>query len=257
MCENHKKNEHILTFCAKYLTNDCFIHNEIDGLFKMTLGERIKQARIKAKLNQEQLAEKLGMTQQSLSGIESGKHKQPRNLESIAKALGVSLLWLQFGDEAITKLNIKSLKDRIVKKIPLFSFQEMINYSTIASFLDTIRAGNTRTMDVLLDLAKIEETAELFAIELSNMPSMVSPTHQPSSLHKDEFLILDLNETPQNEDVVLAFHEGEYVIRQYIKEGQNVVLHPLNPQYPIITANEETQIVGVAVKKEYPYRRKP
>ncbi len=57
------------------------------------LGEKIRALREKKKMSQEELAEKSGISRQTISGIESGKALSvtTSTLEAIAKALGVSV----------------------------------------------------------------------------------------------------------------------------------------------------------------------
>jgi len=64
-----------------------------------TLAERLKIAREKAGLSQAQLAEAIGLSQQSVAKIENGETLQPRKIKEIAKALDVSQKWLQLGIE--------------------------------------------------------------------------------------------------------------------------------------------------------------
>jgi len=56
------------------------------------LGEKIRALREKKKMSQEELAEKSGISRQTISSIESGKSLSvtTSTLEAIAKALGVS-----------------------------------------------------------------------------------------------------------------------------------------------------------------------
>lgn len=68
------------------------------GALVMTLAERLQNRRIELGLSQDELATKLGVSQQSIGKIESGKTLNPRNLKAIAFALGVSPQWLQFGE---------------------------------------------------------------------------------------------------------------------------------------------------------------
>ena len=64
----------------------------------MEMKDRIRIAREQANLTQAELAEKIGIKQQSVFKIESGDTKNPRNLEKIANVLGVDLNWLLTGD---------------------------------------------------------------------------------------------------------------------------------------------------------------
>lgn len=62
-----------------------------------TLAGRLAWARNEAKLSQEALAEKSGVSQGTIGNIESGARKKPRDLVAIAKALSVSADWLSAG----------------------------------------------------------------------------------------------------------------------------------------------------------------
>jgi len=68
----------------------------------MTIGERLKQARIKAGMNQSELARLAKLTPSAISQIESGLSKKPDaiNLLKIARALGVTPDWLITGKDS-------------------------------------------------------------------------------------------------------------------------------------------------------------
>lgn len=70
-----------------------------------TLAERLKIAREKAGLSQAQLAEVIGVSQQSIAKIESGDTLQPRKIKEIAKVLDVSQKWLLLGIEENASLS--------------------------------------------------------------------------------------------------------------------------------------------------------
>ena len=76
-----------------------------------TLAERLKIGREKAGMSQAQLAEKIGLSQQSVAKIENGETLQPRKIKEIAKVLGVSQKWLQLGIE-----DNASIPDLVVKE---------------------------------------------------------------------------------------------------------------------------------------------
>ncbi|WP_127958035.1 XRE family transcriptional regulator [Serratia microhaemolytica] len=63
------------------------------------LAERFKMAREKAGISQVQLAEKVGLTQQAIAKIENGVTTQPRKVNQLAFALGVTANWLLFGGD--------------------------------------------------------------------------------------------------------------------------------------------------------------
>jgi len=74
-----------------------------------TLAFRLKNARKKAGLTQDQLAERVGATRDQIQKIESGTTKRPRNMTEIAKTLDVSPSWLAFGDDRIDDLSKEAI----------------------------------------------------------------------------------------------------------------------------------------------------
>lgn len=59
--------------------------------------DRLKEARLEAKLSQEQLANLLGIAQSTIAAYETGERKTSRRITQIAGALGVETLWLATG----------------------------------------------------------------------------------------------------------------------------------------------------------------
>lgn len=73
---------------------------QVSGLITgvKTIAERLTWARVQvAKLSQEELAKKAGVTQGTIGNVESGARKNPRELLAIARAAGVHAEWLKSG----------------------------------------------------------------------------------------------------------------------------------------------------------------
>ena len=99
------------------------------------LGERIEKARKLEGLEQNELAEKVGLTQQAISRIESGLTKNPRNLRAIAKALNVSVNFLLTGeDDFIESYRIDTDKGTETKSI-----LELISHLTSSQRMEAIK----------------------------------------------------------------------------------------------------------------------
>jgi len=77
-----------------------------------TLAERFKFARENAGLSQDDLAVKVGVTQQSIAKIENGITLQPRKIKELAISLGVSQQWLQLGIEENAELSTMWFKNQ-------------------------------------------------------------------------------------------------------------------------------------------------
>tara|TARA_R110000751_G_scaffold262728_1_gene362021 strand:+ start:5744 stop:6418 length:675 start_codon:yes stop_codon:yes gene_type:complete len=73
---------------------------KVINLFKginMDIAERVKECRKKLGLTQYQLAELVGTVQTSIQKLERGGTKNPRNIESLARALQCTPEYLRFG----------------------------------------------------------------------------------------------------------------------------------------------------------------
>lgn len=74
----------------------------------MTLAQRLKTARINSRLSQIQLAERIGVSDKTISGYESGRIEPPLSkLKSISKMLNVSINYLIGNDSAPQNINQK------------------------------------------------------------------------------------------------------------------------------------------------------
>jgi phage repressor protein C with HTH and peptisase S24 domain/DNA-binding XRE family transcriptional regulator len=63
-----------------------------------TIGARVAWARQQRKLTQQQLADRAGVAQSTIGSVESGQRQKPRELNSIARALEASVLWMETGE---------------------------------------------------------------------------------------------------------------------------------------------------------------
>ena len=76
----------------------------------MTIGTRVRTARIEAGISQKELADKIGVKQPTISQLEKGGSAGSAHLPAIAAALGVHALWLQ--TEKGPKYPIKDITPR-------------------------------------------------------------------------------------------------------------------------------------------------
>lgn len=95
---------------------------------KEFIGKKIKQLRMKAKLSQAELSEKIGMTEKNLSNIERGL--QIPALNSFLRLLDVLKVPLsEFG--ITTKDTENKSRDELIKEIYLSSTKEIDAYLSI------------------------------------------------------------------------------------------------------------------------------
>lgn len=94
-----------------------------------TLVDRLKWARQKADLSQEELGKKASVSQSTIGNLEAGTRNSARRLPQIAAVLGVNALWLAEGrgepaanskarttyDDAITSELARAVIDAVIK----------------------------------------------------------------------------------------------------------------------------------------------
>lgn len=65
----------------------------------LAIGRRLAEAREKAGLNQDELAELIGVTKRTIGGYEGGTINPYRKLNELAQATGVAREWLSYGED--------------------------------------------------------------------------------------------------------------------------------------------------------------
>ncbi len=96
-----------------------------------SLGERVKWARHKAGLSQEELARRLNVDQTSVSKLEIGEIREPRTLEKLAAELCVPPEWLRFG---VT--NIENLTEQDVRAAVKLSQLDQADRAQVMSLIE-------------------------------------------------------------------------------------------------------------------------
>ncbi|EPK7527343.1 XRE family transcriptional regulator [Klebsiella variicola] len=111
-----------------------------------TLAERLKIAREKKRMSQAQLADLIGLSQQSVAKIENGDTLQPRKIKEIAKALDVSQKWLQLGieengsisDFIVEELEEAKLDPEVFANIPILDIELSAGNGCEAEIVESI-----------------------------------------------------------------------------------------------------------------------
>lgn len=113
----------------------------------MSLAERVKERREALGITQTELAEKVGIKQQSIASIENGETKNPRKIFELATALKCSMQWLKTGEHEsnATSLEGISLWDDDDDDVYLPFFKEA-----------QLAAGNGRVVELDCDGRKLK-----------------------------------------------------------------------------------------------------
>ncbi len=212
----------------------------------MNLGIRLKQARLKKKLTQEELAEIVGIKQQAVQRIEAGKVRSTSYVVQLAKALNVTSEWLALGegsdtdaldnDEQTAMANTKASSSNA----PLLEWDDIsiINHSPVS-------CETTKTIPVFNI-----NNGQCFALEIRDN-SMTTTDGGQTSFLRGDLVIADALAQPHQGDFVLAkLPDSSHVtFRQYISDDTGAHLKPLNGQYSTVRVNPEVRICGVIIAR--------
>jgi SOS-response transcriptional repressor LexA len=204
----------------------------------MTLSVRLKQARIKKKLTQEELADIVGIKQQAVQRIEAGKVKSTSYVVQLAHALDVTPEWLVLGETAPEATSPQDANPTtFTAQIPLLQWHNIDALGNLPldanhpSFI-ALLAGNAN---------------HCFALQIKDNSMFATEAGQPSFL-KDDYIILDTQATAASGQYIVAklVDSSQLTFRKLITDsnGQQM-LQALNSQYNSIPMTANTKLCGV------------
>lgn len=213
----------------------------------MTLGVRLKQARLKKKLTQEELAEAVGIKQQAVQRIEAGKVRSTSYVVQLARVLSVTPEWLALGEETeqnsvgISEASESYQVSNNVNVAPLLEWDELLTIDQLP--LSTI---TQRTFPMLGTAA----SKKCFALQVRDN-SMTSSIADETSFRKNDLLIIDAIRTPKNNDFVIAKlpDSSQLAFRQLTSDSTGNFLKPLNTHYSTVRLSPAIKICGVLIAR--------
>lgn len=210
-----------------------------------TLANRIKSRREALSLTQDDVAKKVGMTQQSYQAIESGQTKKPRFLYEISVALQCDMAWLLGGKNVI---NVEPITLKNNHNVPIISYVQAGLWTESCTMLDSTGYEYLQT--------DLELSANSFALKIKGQS-------MESEFIEGDMIIIDPSITPLPGEFVVAVNgEEEATFKKYRELGYDehermqFELVPLNPDYPKMNSlTQQIRIVGTMVEHRT-YRRK-
>jgi SOS-response transcriptional repressor LexA len=216
----------------------------------MTLGTRLKQARLKKKLTQEELAEAVGIKQQAVQRIEAGKVRSTSYVVQLARVLTVTPEWLALGEE-----NAETTPES-------FSISEsqesyVVSANNYASVLEWDEPEAIEQLPLVVDETKItlpvfnkNAGKKCFALQVRDN-SMASHVAEETSFQKNDFLIIDSTRTPKTNDFVIAKlpDSSQLAFRQMTADTTGNFLKPLNTHYSTVRLTPAIKIYGVIIAR--------
>ncbi|EJN17268.1 SOS response transcriptional repressor, RecA-mediated autopeptidase [Pseudomonas sp. GM79] len=211
-----------------------------------TLAERIKSARIHAKLTQKALALKAGVEQPVISQLETGKNLQSAHLPKIAHACGVSAIWLsenigQMINSAAAESNVGESRQ------PVESYRyPVISWVAAGAWAEAVEPYPAGFSD-RYEFSEYDSKGAAFWLEVKG-DSMTSPVGQ--SITEGTLILVDTEAEAAPGKLVIAKlpDSNEATFKKLVNDGGKLFLKPLNPSWRIEPFTEDCRIVGVVVR---------
>lgn len=216
----------------------------------MKLSDRLKAARKAKHWTQQELADKSGVPQGTISKIERGDQETTAYTIDLADALGVSATWLSKGTGPVGP--------------PPYSAESNVQEATgrygrsTAPLISWVSAGEWAEA---IDIYQPGEGEEQRPVPPGTSPnsiwlrvvgdSMTNPYGTPT-IPEGSLILVDPETPPMNGRLVVAKMEetGEVTFKKLILDAGKKYLKPLNPAYQMIEINGNCRIVGVVTKME-------
>ena len=211
-----------------------------------TLAERIKSARIHAKLTQKALALKAGVEQPVISQLETGKNLQSAHLPKIAHACGVSAIWLS--ENIGQMINSVAAESNVGEsRQPVESYRyPVISWVAAGAWAEAVEPYPAGFSD-RYEFSEYDSKGPAFWLEVKG-DSMTSPAGQ--SITEGTLILVDTEAEAAPGKLVIAKlpDSNEATFKKLVNDGGKLFLKPLNPGYPIEPFDEQCRIVGVVVR---------
>lgn len=210
-----------------------------------TLGERLKFAREKRGLTQQELADMVNMSQPSLYNVEGGRNRGTTKVVELSIALDISPIWLQLGIGNMENSKEEPVPVSLKDSVPLISWVAAGNWSSI----------ECRDLENSVEKwlpCPVKHSTDTYALRV--VGQSMRNVHSPLSFNEGDIIFVDPKVEPENKSCVIAYkHEdNETTFKQLIidEHGQKF-LAPLNPTWPepTIPINGNASILGVVIGK--------
>lgn len=216
---------------------------------KMTIGQRVSAARKERGWNQSELARAAGISQPTVSAIESNtttaKDIKMETLVRIAAATRKPLSYfVGEGGELFDirpHLNAEPVNEKFHSRLPLISF---VQAGARGDANDPYHPGAAEEWIDFMGTASVSA----FCLRVRGQ-SMVRA--DGTGFPEGCLIAIEPTRKPRSGDfVVVRFNDSdEATFKQYFVEGPIRLLKPLNPEFPTLTVTPDAQLVGVVFEK--------
>ncbi|QXH63793.1 LexA family transcriptional regulator [Pseudomonas azerbaijanorientalis] len=213
---------------------------------KMEYKERIKAARRHAGFTQAQLAKLVGIDQASISDLERGRSQRSSYNASIAKACGVSAIWIESGSgPMVSETNEQSNVKDVVQPQMLYRYP-VISWVSAGSWEEAVQPYPDGFSD-RYEISDYDSKGPAFWLEVKG-DSMTAPAGV--SVPEGMMILVDTEADVKPGKLVIAKlpASNEATFKKLVEDGGVRYLKPLNPAYKMVECDENCRIIGVAVR---------
>lgn len=233
-----------------------------------TIAERLQKLMEEQGVGENELARRASVTQPTIHRILKGESKSPRisNLEKIASALGTTATYLAHGESSSTwavahgsrpgglLATLGTVVSSVTEAAKSSTSAELHHYPVIAGsqassteeLRQALSSKGKKSRCITTDYNS-KDVSFWLAIEGD---SMAAPVGVSPSLPEGTMVLLDSGVEPLPGKLVLAaLHDGtQLTFRKLIQDSGQLYLKPLNPSYPLISIENQQDILAVAVE---------
>ncbi|AWF40074.1 MULTISPECIES: LexA family protein [Proteus] len=212
---------------------------------KQTMSDRINLRMRELKLKSKHIMDATGASKGTVSQwVNGGSEPSAKFLSSLATVLGVSEKWLIDGGLIEETKGNATLGPDITRRVPL------VSYVQAGLWKDMLEQQVDEFTEWVETTAKVSNKS--FSLRVIGN-SMVDTTGRSRiSIPEGAIVIVDPEKDIYNGRIVVARlkSSNETTIKQYITDGPNHYLMPINPNYKPIPFDDSCEIIGVCVRIE-------
>lgn len=197
---------------------------------KYDFGKALREIRLSVGMSQEELAHKSDLDRTYISMLErSLKSPTLVTLVNLSKSLGISPVALMSASVQSGKENITNIQNKKEKYNPPF-------FGTSVSCGTPVGQDYFIEKMMSLDEAFIKNPSKTFFLKASG--ESMSPTIWPN-----DTLIIELNNKPKSNDIVLVQIEDHFTVKRFLRLGKSFRLVPDNPLFKEIEIADKDMVL--------------
>jgi phage repressor protein C with HTH and peptisase S24 domain len=210
----------------------------------MSPGDRIRQIREERKLSQSSLALKAGVTQGTISQLEKNPAQGSKHLPAIARALDVSVDWLETGTGPMERPKKVSIRpDDTHEFIAIRKVVFRISAGVAGFAVDYLDNGDGAPLFFQQSWfdARGYDPDKLYAVKVRGA------SMEPSLKDGDTVVVNSSDQVPLDGEAFAVNYEGEFVVKRLIRDASEWWISSDNQdsrRFPRKRCDENTFILG-------------